>query len=57
MSNMQEFREWLSSTVETSEAYQRDLAELTRASLTEILNIESPLTWFLWTDDQPAQAA
>lgn len=56
MLNMQDFHEWLSSTVETSEAYQRSLADLTKASLTQVLNIESPLLWAMWNVDQPASA-
>ncbi|HMD88263.1 MAG TPA: hypothetical protein VKF38_03790 [Anaerolineaceae bacterium] len=56
MLNMQEFREWLSATAEASDAYQRTLAELTRASLAQVLNVENPLTWFLWTVDQAATA-
>jgi hypothetical protein len=51
MLNMQDFHEWLSSTVETSEAYQRSLVDLTKASLTQILNIESPFSWTMWTSD------
>lgn len=53
MLNMQDFHEWLSSTKETSEVYQRSLADLTKASLTQILNIEGPLSWFLWNVDLP----
>jgi hypothetical protein len=56
MLNMQDFHEWLSSTVETSEAYQRSLANLTKASLTQILNIEGPLSWAMWKVDQSASA-
>jgi len=57
MLSMQEFREWLSSTKETSEAYQRDLEEMTRSSLSEILNVRSELTWWIWTSDSPASIA
>lgn len=56
MSNMQDFREWLSSVKETSDDYQRSLAELTYASLDQILTIESPLSWFIWKVDQTASA-
>ena len=56
MLNMQDFREWLSSTAETREPYQRNLAELTHASLVQILNIDSPLSWFIWNTDQPSSA-
>lgn len=56
MLNMQDFHEWLSSTKEISEAYQRSLADLTKASLAQILNIESPFWWAMWTSDQPATA-
>jgi hypothetical protein len=55
--NMEDFRKWLSSTEETAEAYQRNLAQLTRASLAEILNVKSDdLSWSLWNVDQPATA-
>ena len=53
MLNMQDFHEWLRSTKETSEDYQRSLADLTKASLTQILNIEDPLSWSLWKVDEP----
>jgi len=53
MLKMQDFHDWLASTKETSEAYQRSLAGLTKASLTQILNIESPLLWALWKVDEP----
>jgi len=57
MLNMQDFREWLSSAEETADAYQRNLARLTRASLKEILNVKSDdLMWSIWTVDQPAPA-
>lgn len=56
MLNMQDFHEWMLSTVETSEAYQRSLVDLTKASLTQILDIEIPFSWALWNVDQPASA-
>ena len=59
MLNMQDFREWLSSEPEASEAYRRNLAQLTRASLTEILKVRvdlGDLGWTIWTVNQPATA-
>ena len=57
MLSMQEFRDWLTKATETSGEYRRDLADMTRASLTEILNVRSELAWWIWTSDQPAKAA
>ena len=56
MLNMQDFRNWLSSTTDKSEAYQRTLAELTSADLAQVLNVETPMTWFIWNVDQAASA-
>jgi len=56
MSNMQAFHEWLLSTAETSDAYQRLLAGLTQASSTQLANIKSELQWFIWHADKAANA-
>jgi hypothetical protein len=55
MLSMQDFREWLSSTEVTAEAYQCNLAQLTRANLTEMLNVRNDLGdlgWTFWHVDQ-----
>jgi hypothetical protein len=59
MLSMQDFRQWLSSREETEETYQRNLAQLTRASLNEILNVREDLGelgWTWWNVDLPATA-
>jgi hypothetical protein len=59
MLSMQDFHDWLSSAEETAEAYQHNLAQLTRASLAEMLNVREDLGdlgWNFWNVDQPAAA-
>ncbi len=54
MLSMQDFHEWLLSAEEKADAYQHNLAQVTRASLTEILNIKNDdLTWSIWNTNKP----
>jgi hypothetical protein len=51
MLSMQDFHEWLSSGTKADEAYRRNLALLSRASLTKILNVRADLGdlgWHIW---------
>ena len=48
MSAMQAFHNWLSSTSEKSNTYQRSLFRLTRLNRQQVLRLASELTWYWW---------
>lgn len=48
MIDMQMFHKWLLSTENAHDADQHPLAQLTRASRTQIMNAQSDLTWVIW---------
>ncbi len=54
--DMQTFRKWLSSTPGSSQAYRRQLVLLNRASLTQVLNLRSEITWVFWNAAHAANA-
>ncbi len=59
MLSMQEFRQWLSSTEEKSEAYQQNLHQLTKTSLQDLLEVRKStgdLGWTIW-NASPAKTA
>ena len=60
MLSMQEFRQWLSSAEKKSEAYQRNLVQLTQTSLHDLLKVRKDTGdpgWTIWNTSQAVTAS